>query len=113
MANLLDSKVQGSTGFSSNSVGCYRYEISLHSGQVNIWLEDQSSKKQWETGLLNKEDYVTTANVFVDASVSDYVLSIAVERIDILESKLKDVQEELGRLRGKIGSAAMEGGAWY
>ncbi|KAG1687857.1 hypothetical protein DVH05_004587 [Phytophthora capsici] len=109
-----------------------------------------------QTGLLNKEDYVTTANVFVDASASDYVLCfqqcldspigedegvkrtlvlqnggnlkiqlslkthllhftrnidytfelkpIAVERIDILESKLKDVQEELGRLRGKIGS---------
>ncbi|KAG1687851.1 hypothetical protein DVH05_004581 [Phytophthora capsici] len=146
---------KGITEFPSNSV-TYRYVISLKRNQVNIWLEDRSSKKQWETGLLSKEDYVTTANVFVDAPASDYVLCfqqcldspigedegvkrtlvlqnggnlkiqlslkthllhftrnidytfelkpIAVERIDILESKLKDVQEELGRLRGKIGS---------
>eukprot|EP00644_Phytophthora_capsici_P016777 jgi/Phyca11/131670/e_gw1.111.35.1 len=190
MSTLPDYKVEGITGFSSNPEDSYRYEISLKSGQVNIWLEDRSSKKQWQTGLLNKEDYVTTANVFVDASASDYVLvrlamvsftlvhsvedetiimvnrqtgllskedyvttanvfdedvertlmpqlggemkldfslkirllrssrtihytfmlkPIAVERIDILESKLKDVQEELERQRGgycKEGMAA-------
>ncbi|KAL3664437.1 hypothetical protein V7S43_010758 [Phytophthora oleae] len=153
MAKLPDSQVEGITGFSSNSMA-YRYVISLKSDQVNIWLEDRSSKKQWQTGLLNKEDYVTAANAFVDASASDYVSCfkqcldspfgkdedverklvpqngrkmklemslkirllrsvrtinytfelkpIAVEPIDILESKLKDQQEELERLRGKI-----------
>ncbi|KAG1687848.1 hypothetical protein DVH05_004578 [Phytophthora capsici] len=73
MSTLPDSKVEGITGFSSNPEKSYRYEISLKRGQVNIWVEDRSSKKQWQTGFLAKENYVTSANVFVDAAASDYV----------------------------------------
>ncbi|KAG1687858.1 hypothetical protein DVH05_004588 [Phytophthora capsici] len=73
MSTLPDYKVEGITGFSSNPEDSYRYEISLKSGQVNIWLEDRSSKKQWQTGFLAKENYVTSANVFVDAAAVDYV----------------------------------------
>ncbi|KAG1687856.1 hypothetical protein DVH05_004586 [Phytophthora capsici] len=149
MPTLPDYQVEGITRFLMNSEVSFRYVISLKSGQVNIWLENRYTKKQWQTGLLNKENYVTTANAFVDASAADYVSDedvertlmpqlggemkldfslkirllrssrtihytfmlkpIAVERIDILESKLKDVQEELERQRGgycKEGMAA-------
>eukprot|EP00644_Phytophthora_capsici_P016785 jgi/Phyca11/21727/fgenesh1_pg.PHYCAscaffold_111_\ len=91
MSTLPDSKVEGITGFSSNPEKSYRYEISLKRGQVNIWVEDRSSKKQWQTGFLAKENYVTSANVFVDAAASDYV-------------SLKDQEEKLERLSEKIGS---------
>ncbi|KAG7395656.1 hypothetical protein PHYBOEH_003375 [Phytophthora boehmeriae] len=155
MLKSVDVEVEGVTAFAPPPASTYRYVIALKSEKVNIWLEDRCSKKQWQSGYLSKEDYVTTANVFVDASVSDYVscfkqcldcsledvneaqrkltplrggklqldLSlkirllqsardigytfvlepVAVERIDILESKLKDQQEELEKLRGRLG----------
>ncbi|KAG7377178.1 hypothetical protein PHYPSEUDO_012046 [Phytophthora pseudosyringae] len=150
------NQVEGVTAFAPPPTTNSRYVISLKEEKVDIWLEDRSSKKQWRTGYLNKEDYVTAANVFVDATAADYVscfkqcldcqfreedtdrkltplkggklkleLSleirllrsaraisyafelqpIAVERIDILESKLKDQQEELEKLRMKIDSS--------
>ncbi|KAG2523411.1 hypothetical protein JM16_005350 [Phytophthora kernoviae] len=154
MPKSVDVEVEGVTVFASPPATTYRYVISLKSEKVNIWLEDRCSKKQWQSGYLTKEDYVTTANIFVDATASDYVscfkqcldcsledvdeaqrkltplrggklkldLSlkirllrsardisyafelqpIPVERIDILESKLKDQQEELERLRGQV-----------
>ncbi|KAG7377179.1 hypothetical protein PHYPSEUDO_012047 [Phytophthora pseudosyringae] len=157
MATGVDFDVEGVTTFTLRAHGSFRYRISLKSEKVNIWLEDRSSKKQWQSGLLNKEGYVSAANIFVDASAADYVscfqqclncspdhteeskrkltsLSgdklqlemsiklrllqsvrevryvfklqpVAVEQIDILESKLKDQQEELERLRGQVGSA--------
>ncbi|KAG2987479.1 hypothetical protein PC120_g23609 [Phytophthora cactorum] len=117
-------------------------------------LEERSRKKQWQTGYLNKKNYVTAANSFVDASAAEYIwqcldcplgkeedaerkltlqkggklqleLSLkirllhsariicyafklqpdSVERMDILESKLKDQQEELQKLRSKVDAS--------
>ncbi|KAG3158328.1 hypothetical protein C6341_g14420 [Phytophthora cactorum] len=36
-------------------------------------LEERSRKKQWQTGYLNKKNYVTAANSFVDASAAEYI----------------------------------------
>ncbi|KAG3080516.1 hypothetical protein PI124_g18298 [Phytophthora idaei] len=36
-------------------------------------LEERSRKKQWQTGYLNKKNYATAANIFVDASAAEYV----------------------------------------
>ncbi|KAG1687850.1 hypothetical protein DVH05_004580 [Phytophthora capsici] len=155
---MVDSTVEGLTTFpNGGNNNCYRYVISVKSDEINIWLEDRFSKKQWQSGFLSKDKYVTDANIFVDASAADYTacfkqcldcspdesedsqskltalsggklqleLSIklrmlqsvrqvhyvfklepvAVEKIDILESKLKDQQEELEVLRGQVGTA--------
>ncbi|RLN31354.1 hypothetical protein BBJ28_00016801 [Nothophytophthora sp. Chile5] len=156
MATSSDFEVEGVTAFAAPPAPDYRYVISVKDGKVNIWMEDRFSKKQWQSGFLSKEDFVTPANAFVDASVADYVscfqqsldykldesadaqrklapllkgklflklsvkirmlqsardvsytfelLPIAVERIDILESKMKDQQQELEKLRCKVGS---------
>ncbi|OWZ07967.1 hypothetical protein PHMEG_00019565 [Phytophthora megakarya] len=155
MAPGTDLEVEGVTAFAQPVQASYRYLISLKSEKVNIWLEDRNSKKQWQSGFLSKDDYVTAANTFVDASAADYVSCfqqclnsslddadesqrklhalqgeklqlemsiklrllrsvrnvnytfklnpVAVEKIDILESKLKDQQEELERLHDQIG----------
>ncbi|KAF4140036.1 hypothetical protein GN958_ATG10786 [Phytophthora infestans] len=73
MERLSDCQVEGLTAFKSPSTASYRYIISLKDEKVNIWLEERSNKKQWQTGFLSKTDYVTSANVFVDASAADYV----------------------------------------
>ncbi|KAG3134003.1 hypothetical protein PI126_g18901 [Phytophthora idaei] len=130
MASEISPEVDGVTTFALSPSGSFRYRISLKNEQVNLWLEDRTSKKQWQSGLLTKEDYVAAANIFVDASAADYVSCfqqcwtlemsiklrllrsvrevkyvfklepVAVDKIDILESKLKDQQEELEKLRG-------------
>ncbi|ETO82928.1 hypothetical protein F444_02982 [Phytophthora nicotianae P1976] len=154
MESQPDMQVEELTAFTSSPHESYRYVISLKGEKVNIWLENRSSKKQWQTGFLSKEDYVTPANAFVDASAAEYISCfkqcldcpleegkdagrkltpqrggkfqlelcvkirllrsarnicydfelqpIAVERIDILESKLKDQQEELQKLQAAI-----------
>ncbi|KAG3079677.1 hypothetical protein PI125_g20653 [Phytophthora idaei] len=40
--------------------------------KLNIWLGSRTSKTQWQSGFLSKEEYVTAANTFVDASSSGY-----------------------------------------
>ncbi|KAG4040350.1 hypothetical protein JG687_00016648 [Phytophthora cactorum] len=152
MTSGINPEVEGVTTFALCPDGSFRYRISLKNEQVNLWLEDRTSKKQWQSGLLTKEDYVTAANTFVDASAADYVSCfqqcldcsldnsnesqrklvslkngrlqlemsiklrllrsvrevkyifklepVAVDKIDILESKLKDQQEELDKFRG-------------
>ncbi|KAL3664432.1 hypothetical protein V7S43_010753 [Phytophthora oleae] len=159
MTTGVDFVVEGLTTIVSCADGSFRYVISVKNEQINIWLEERFSKKQWQSGFLSKEVYVTAANIFVDASPADYTacfkqcldclpvldqtgdsqrkltvlrggklqleLSIKlrllqsvrevhyvfklepvpVERIDILESKLKDQQEELEMLRGQVGTA--------
>ncbi|ETM00535.1 hypothetical protein L917_02746 [Phytophthora nicotianae] len=155
MTANINSEVEGVTTFALCCDAYFRYRISLKNEKMNLWLEDRSSKKQWQSGFLCIEDYVTAANVFADASAADYVsyfqqclecssdsssesqrklislkddhlqvemcikirllLSVheikyvfklqpvTVDRVDILEAKLKDQQEELEKLRGQGG----------
>ncbi|KAE8961101.1 hypothetical protein PR003_g31224, partial [Phytophthora rubi] len=157
MPTAVDFEVAGVTTFGSRPGDSFRYQLSLQDEKLNIWLEDRSNKKQWQSGLLSKAEYVTAANIFVDASAGDYVSCfqqsldcsedktdesqrklvplrggklrlemsiklrllqsardvsyvftlepIAVERINILESKLKDQQEELEKLRAHRDNA--------
>ncbi|KAE8983134.1 hypothetical protein PF006_g20518 [Phytophthora fragariae] len=146
---------------SGGSLLNFRYIISLESEKVNIWLEDRSSKKQWQTGMLKNEEFVTAGNVFdardyvacfkqcLDCPLGDTedaqrtlipipggklqlqlglkirLLGAArsikfvfgLQLVDALESKLKDLQEELGKLRSRVdaGSGAnryVESGRW-
>ncbi|KAG2782712.1 hypothetical protein PC116_g26149 [Phytophthora cactorum] len=44
-------------------------ELSLFLSLKNeSWQESRASKKQWQFGFLSKDEYVTIANAFVDAS---------------------------------------------
>ncbi|KAE8969468.1 hypothetical protein PF010_g25316 [Phytophthora fragariae] len=151
MAQSIDSMEEGVTQFSSYFSTSYRYVISLEGEKVNIRLEDRSSKKQWQTGMLKNEEFVTAGNVF---DARDYVACfgqclncpldnkkgvqrtltplpsgklklelglrirlfgasrsikfvfelqpIAVDRVDVLESKLKDMKEELDKLSRRV-----------
>ncbi|KAE9121101.1 hypothetical protein PF007_g7928 [Phytophthora fragariae] len=161
MAQSMDTKVEGVTQFSWHCLLSFRYIISLESEKVNIWLEDRSSKKQWQTGMLKNEEFVTAGNVFdardyvacfkqcLDCPLGDTedaqrtlipipggklqlqlglkirLLGAArsikfvfgLQLVDALESKLKDLQEELGKLRSRVdaGSGAnryVESGRW-
>ncbi|ETM53736.1 hypothetical protein L914_02808 [Phytophthora nicotianae] len=170
MTANINSEVEGVTTFALCCDAYFRYRISLKNEKMNLWLEDRSSKKQWQSGFLCIEDYVTAANVFADASAADYVTAanvfadasaadyvsyfqqclecssdsssesqrklislkddhlqvemcikirlllsvheikyvfklqpVTVDRVDILEAKLKDQQEELEKLRGQGG----------
>ncbi|KAE8969471.1 hypothetical protein PF010_g25314 [Phytophthora fragariae] len=73
MPTAVDFEVAGVTTFGSRPGDSFRYQLSLQDEKLNIWLEDRSNKKQWQSGLLSKAKYVTAANIFVDASAGDYV----------------------------------------
>ncbi|KAG3080518.1 hypothetical protein PI125_g20407 [Phytophthora idaei] len=62
---------EGVTTVVSLPGGDFRYLISLKCEKLNLWLESQSSKKQCDLDSC-KDEYVTTANTFVDASAADY-----------------------------------------
>ncbi|RLN20086.1 hypothetical protein BBJ28_00025911 [Nothophytophthora sp. Chile5] len=154
-AALGDLEVEGVTTFVPFPKRTYRYVIAIKNEEMSIWLEDCTTKKQWNKGALNKADYVTSLNALPGASAADYAqvtgrngrksldgapgnwndlprkaiplesdrlrleltvkirvfqkeLStqytfelepVSVERIDVLESKLRDQQAELERLR--------------
>ncbi|EGZ08132.1 hypothetical protein PHYSODRAFT_526645, partial [Phytophthora sojae] len=92
-------EVEGVTMFGSRPDDSFRYQISLQDEKVNIWLEDRSSKKQWQSGFLKKEDYVTAANVFVDATAADYV-SCFQQSLDCSMDKTEESQRKLSTLKG-------------
>ncbi|KAG2775753.1 hypothetical protein Pcac1_g13628 [Phytophthora cactorum] len=150
MGSLQDIEVEGVTTFVPPPATSYRYIIEAKNSKMSIWMEDQSSKKQWFKDGMVKDDYVSTANAIPDASAADYVEcfrdtldsdlvdssdamrklyalkggalrlelavtirvlrstwvakyvfdldSVSVERIDVLESKLRDQQHELEKL---------------
>ncbi|EEY54815.1 uncharacterized protein PITG_08371 [Phytophthora infestans T30-4] len=107
-----DSKFEGCTSFLS---GLYRYAIELKNNKLSIWMENRNSKKQWYTGDLDKQVYVTADNALIGASTEDYLQlrvlhatweakfeflldPVSVERIDILEAQLYDHEEELKKI---------------
>ncbi|KAG3066374.1 hypothetical protein PI124_g22078 [Phytophthora idaei] len=111
-------KVEGSTSFPSAPARFYRYAIALKDSKLSIWMEDRKSKKQYK-GDLDKKDYVTADNAITGASAEDYLQlllklrvldsaweakfeflldPVSVERIDIVEAKLRDQEEELMKI---------------
>ncbi|KAG4053101.1 hypothetical protein PC123_g11757 [Phytophthora cactorum] len=74
---------------------------------MSIWMEDQSSKKQWFKDGMVKDDYVSTANAIPDASAADYVECFR----DTLDSDLVDSSDAMRKLLdGKI--KARRGGVY-
>ncbi|KAI9992881.1 hypothetical protein PInf_014819 [Phytophthora infestans] len=65
-----DSKFEGCTSFLS---GLYRYAIELKNNKLSIWMENRNNKKQWYTGDLDKQVYVTADNALIGASTEDYL----------------------------------------
>ncbi|RLN70679.1 hypothetical protein BBJ28_00023625 [Nothophytophthora sp. Chile5] len=91
--------MSGTTSFASSPSSSYRFVVSLKDEKVNIWLEDRSSKKQWKTDFLSKEDYVTSANAFLDAAPKVYALvrplSYAARALDGALDEAEDAQRKL------------------
>ncbi|KAE9150174.1 hypothetical protein PF005_g10414 [Phytophthora fragariae] len=63
----------GVTAFAPPPSPTYRYVISCKADKICISLEDQKSKKQWRTGYLIEEAYLTSTNRIANAVVTDYV----------------------------------------
>ncbi|KAI9920198.1 hypothetical protein PsorP6_015965 [Peronosclerospora sorghi] len=126
----------------------------LKNDKLSIYLEDQNTKKQWYSGEMAGDDYLTPSNRISEASTMDYLgyfrdsldsklddssdvqralevleeevlrlifdvkirifqsarvtkyaftlAPVSVERIDVLDSKLRDKQHELERLREEL-----------
>ncbi|KAG2842841.1 hypothetical protein PC111_g2564 [Phytophthora cactorum] len=68
---------------------------------MSIWMEDQSSKKQWFKDGMVKDDYVSTANAIPDASAADYVECFR----DTLDSDLVDSSDAMRKLYALKGGA--------
>ncbi|EGZ08119.1 hypothetical protein PHYSODRAFT_527350, partial [Phytophthora sojae] len=96
MAQPIVFAVEGATQFSTQSTTTYRYIISLESEKLSIWLEDRSSKKQWQVAKDRKK---TAANVFVDACARDYVACFK-QCLDCPLDNKEDIQQKLTALSG-------------
>ncbi|ETM53737.1 hypothetical protein L914_02809 [Phytophthora nicotianae] len=99
MATGIDFEVEGTTTFGSLPDESFRYLLSLKSEKINLWLENRTSKKQWQSGFLSKEEYVTTANAFVDASAADYI-SCFKQCLDCSVDETQESQRKLVSLKG-------------
>ncbi|KAG7386634.1 hypothetical protein PHYPSEUDO_015418 [Phytophthora pseudosyringae] len=63
----------GVTAFAA-SPATYRFVITRNAaGKMNILLEDRASRKQWCTGYLAEDEYVTTRNSIQNARLEDYI----------------------------------------
>ncbi|RLN67783.1 hypothetical protein BBJ28_00001067 [Nothophytophthora sp. Chile5] len=126
MATSGDTEMSGTASFASSPSSSYRFVLSHKDEKIDIWLEDRSSKKQWcenplDGALDESEDAQRTltplsddklrlemsANIRMLQSVRrvTYTLElqpVAMERIDILEAKLRDLQEALEASRETI-----------
>ncbi|KAJ8552529.1 hypothetical protein ON010_g10017 [Phytophthora cinnamomi] len=100
MATQRATRTEGVTMFRSQSGGTasYRYAIFVKHEKLKIWLEDRSSKRQWQTSYISKDDYVTAANAFVDATSADY----ASVRWTLFEQSLGCSLDEVGDVQRKI-----------
>ncbi|KAE8997161.1 hypothetical protein PR003_g21233 [Phytophthora rubi] len=79
----------GVTAFAPPPSPTYRYVISCKADQICISLEDQKSKKQWRTGYLTENAYLTSPNRIGNAVMTDYV-SVFVEALDYLVETSSD-----------------------
>ncbi|KAF1325634.1 hypothetical protein FI667_g9070, partial [Globisporangium splendens] len=72
-----DHKVSGDVVFpvssSKHQTTTYRYEVTMSSSKVNIWLEAKCTKQQWETGDLELGDFVGPHQAIPMATLQDYV----------------------------------------
>ncbi|KAI9920238.1 hypothetical protein PsorP6_015851 [Peronosclerospora sorghi] len=90
MAPNHDIEVKGVTTFTETPTTSYRYVLKLKRDKLCIWMEDRTSKKQWCFRLRR----VCTFEFVLDP--------VSVTQVDLLESKLRDQQDELERLRGEV-----------
>ncbi|KAG6624043.1 uncharacterized protein IUM83_01951 [Phytophthora cinnamomi] len=81
----------------SGGTASYRYAIFVKHEKLKIWLEDRSSKRQWQTSYISKDDYVTAANAFVDATSADYA-SLFKQSLGCSLDEVGDVQLNLDDL---------------
>ncbi|OWZ08780.1 hypothetical protein PHMEG_00018624, partial [Phytophthora megakarya] len=68
-------KVRGFTAFALPPASTFRFVISTMGQKMYIWLEDLQSKKQWGTGFLEENDYVSATNRIPNFSVENYISS--------------------------------------
>ncbi|KAI9919843.1 hypothetical protein PsorP6_015869 [Peronosclerospora sorghi] len=105
MARIHDSEVEGVTTFTETPTTSYRYVLKLVRDKLSIWMEDRTSKKQCTdvVELCFTRLALTAMPWSLRISKFKFVLdSVSVKQIDVLESKLRDQQDELERLRGEI-----------
>ncbi|EGZ08133.1 hypothetical protein PHYSODRAFT_339979 [Phytophthora sojae] len=99
-----DKKTEGVAMFHSSTATSYCYIIFVQREKLKIWLEDRSSKKQWQTTYMRKDEYVTSANVFADATSADYAslfeqsLISPLDGADDVQRKLTSLQDDTLRL---------------
>ncbi|GMF66634.1 unnamed protein product [Phytophthora fragariaefolia] len=89
-------KTEGVTSFAPQQERSYRYKIELKNNLLTLWIEDQASKQQCLT---------LTIQFLRSTWVAKYELDlepVLVERIDVVESKLRDHQDELKRICGEL-----------
>ncbi|KAE8976220.1 hypothetical protein PF010_g24628 [Phytophthora fragariae] len=94
LATQDETKAEGMTTFHSPRTTSYRYLLSVKRDKLMIWLEDRSSKRQWQTTYMPKDNYVTAANAFVDATSAEYA-SLFQQSLDCSLDGSGDVQRKL------------------
>ncbi|EGZ04961.1 hypothetical protein PHYSODRAFT_342811 [Phytophthora sojae] len=123
---------EGTTTFAPQLMQIYRYSLSLKSCTLRAWLENCDNKKQWSIVLVEYVDatnYIPNVGVldYIESTKDDrlrlefsvniqamlhprvltYVFNlepISVERINVLEAKLRDLQDEVQHLRHGAGA---------
>ncbi|KAG6950292.1 hypothetical protein JG688_00014229 [Phytophthora aleatoria] len=107
MDSLFDVQVEGLTAFASPRTAKFRYVISLKGAKVNICLRSAQGRNSGgaelkrqllmscsnrQTGYLNKKNYATAANIFVDASAAEYVWVSLADRRKISMPSRSDIR---------------------
>ncbi|KAG4040347.1 hypothetical protein PC123_g24109 [Phytophthora cactorum] len=129
MDSLFDVQVKGLTAFASPPTAKFCYVISLKGAKVNICLrsaqgrnseyiwcldcplgkeEDAERKLTLQKGGKLQLELSLKIRLLHSARIICYAFKLqtdSVERMDILESKLKDQQEELQKLRSKVDAS--------
>ncbi|KAF1325710.1 hypothetical protein FI667_g9067, partial [Globisporangium splendens] len=59
--------------FPSQKKTTYRYELTIKDDKLTIWLEDSTTKAQWESKPLSLEDCIPKDKVIPMATLEDYV----------------------------------------
>ncbi|KAI9920513.1 hypothetical protein PsorP6_015843 [Peronosclerospora sorghi] len=98
MAPNHDIEVKGVTTFTETPTTSYRYVLKLKRDKLCIWMEDRTRGALRVTFNFNLRCFrlrrVCTFEFVLDP--------VSVTQVDLLESKLRDQQDELERLRGEL-----------